>query len=142
MNTLSAFMANNAMVEENVKVVVSKRFVGEDGKPVEWEIKAIANEEDEAIRKGCTKRAAIPGKRGMYAPEIDYDLYLGRLAAACTVFPNLYDAALQDSYKVMGADVLLKRMLLPGEYAEYLAKINEINGFETSLDELVEEAKN
>ena len=61
---------------------------------------------------------------------------------ACTVFPNLNDKELQDSYKVMGADALLKTMLTPGEYAEYLTKIQEVCGFDTTMQDEVDEAKN
>ena len=67
---------------------------------------------------------------------------MGKLAARCTVYPNLNDASLQDSYGVMGADALLKKMLTAGEYAEYLMKIQEINGFDVSFEDKVEEAKN
>lgn len=42
----------------------------------------------------------------------------------------------------MGAEALLKAMLTPGEYAEYLSKIQEINGFDTAFEDLVEDAKN
>ena len=87
--SLSAFLAENATAVENVKYVVSKRFVGEDGKPVEWEIRAITGSEDEALRRACVKRALVPGRRNQYQRETDYDMYMGKLAAACTVFPNL-----------------------------------------------------
>lgn len=50
----------------------------------------------------------MPGKRNQYVPETDYNAYLGKLDARCTVFPNLDDAELQNSYGVMGADALLK----------------------------------
>jgi hypothetical protein len=33
-------------------------------------------------------------------------------------------------------------MLLPGEYAELKNKIMEVNGYDLSMDELVDEAKN
>jgi hypothetical protein len=42
----------------------------------------------------------------------------------------------------MGSDTLLKTMLTPGEYADYLTKVQEVNGFEVSFEETVEEAKN
>ena len=41
----------------------------------------------------------------------------------------------------MGAEALLKRMLSPGEYADYVLKVQEINGFQT-LQEDIDEAKN
>ncbi len=141
--SLSAFLSQNALKVENVKLAVSKRFVDADTKkPVEWEIKAITSTEDEAIRKSCAKRVPVPGKKNQYQKETDYDMYLGKLAVACTVFPNLNDQALQDSWKVMGAEALLKTMLTPGEYAEYLTRVQEVCGFDTTLQDEVDEAKN
>ncbi len=142
MNNLSAFLKQNALENENVKFVASKRFVDESGKPVEWEICGITSEEDEDIRKACTRKVQVPGKKGQFTPETDYNAYLGKLAARCTVYPNLNNAELQNSYGCMGADSLLKTMLKPGEYAEYLAKIQEVNGFDVAMEELVDEAKN
>jgi hypothetical protein len=142
MSNLSAFLAQNATKDEKIKYVASKRFVGQDKKPVEWEIKSVTSAEDETIRKACTKKVPVPGKRGQFTQETDYNQYLGKLAAACTLFPNLNDVELQNSYGVMGADALLKTMLKPGEYADYLAQVQEVNGFDTSMEELVDEAKN
>ena len=142
MGDLSCFLAQNAIKVENVKYAASKRFIGPDGKPMEWEIKCVSPEEDELLKKECTKRVPVPGKRGVFLPETDYNLYVGKLAAACTVYPELNNKELQDSYHVMGSDSLLKKMLTPGEYSEYLAKIQEINGFDIGMGELVEEAKN
>lgn len=139
--SLTAFLAKNALKTENVKFAASRRFVDEKGKPVEWEIRAMNGAEDEALRKSCTKRVPVPGKKNQYQRETDFDVYLGRLAAACTVFPNLNDKELQDSYQVMGAEALLKTMLTSGEYAGYLTKVQEVCGFEAMQDE-VDEAKN
>ena len=141
MSDFSVFMAGNALKGDTVKFVASKRFVIK-GKPVQWEIKAIDSDTDEAIRKECTKRVPIAGKRGQYNNETDTDKYIGKMCVACTVYPNLNDAELQDSYGVKGADALLKRMLLPGEYTEYKAKVMEVNGYDMSMEELVDEAKN
>lgn len=140
--SLSAFLAENALTVENVKFAASKRFMSDDGKPMLWEIKTITGTEDEALRKSCAKRVPIPGKKNQYQKETDYDMYLGKLAVACTVFPDLNNKELQDSYKVMGADALLKTMLTPGEYADYVQKVQEVCGFDTSLQDEVDEAKN
>lgn len=140
--SLSGFFAENAIKVENIKYVASKRFLDEKKKPLEWEIRSLTSQEDEDLRKECTKRIPINGRRGQFTLETDYNLYLGKLASKCTVYPNLNDAELQNSYKVMGADTLLKNMLTAGEYADYLAKIQEINGFDTSMEEMVDEAKN
>ena len=141
MSDFSVFMAGNANVNETTKDVASKRFV-QNKKPVEWELKPVSSSLDEAIRKECTKKVPIAGKRGQYTQEIDSDKYIGKLCVACTVYPNLNDAELQDSYGVKSGDELLKKMLLPGEYTEYKNKIMEVNGYDMSMEELVDEAKN
>lgn len=142
MSGLSGFLRQNAVKVENEKTVVSERFLGEDKKPLLWEIACITPAEDEDIRRECLKRVPVPGKKGQYVAEVDADLYMGRLAARCTVFPDLNDKELQDSYGVMGADSLLKAMLTPGEYAGYLNKVQALNGFDVTMDEAVEQAKN
>ena len=141
MSDFSVFMAGNVTKADTVKYVASKRF-GTKNKPVEWVIKAIDSDLDEAIRKECTKKVPIAGKRGQYTQETDTDKYIAKMCAACTVFPNLNDAELQDSYGVKSADALLKKMLLPGEYTEYKTKVMEVNGYDMSMEELVDEAKN
>ena len=140
--TLSGFFAENALKVENIKYVASKRFLDDKKKPIQWEIRSLTSKEDEELRKLCTKRVPVPNKKGQYTMETDYNLYLGKLASACTVFPDLKNAELQNSYGVMGDDNLLKTMLTAGEYAEYLSKIQEINGFDVSTEDMVEEVKN
>jgi len=142
MSDLRAFLSENAIRSDTVKYVVSKRFVDSDGKPIPWEIGCITSSEDEALRKSSTKRVPVPGKRNRFTEDLDVNLYLGQLASKCTLFPNLNDAELQSSYGVMGADALLKTMLKPGEYTDYLMKIQEVNGFDTTFEEQVDEAKN
>ena len=141
MSNFAAFMAGNATADETVKYVASKRYV-ENGKPVEWEIKAIDSDLDELLRKECTKRVPVIGKRGQYNQETDTDKYIGKLCVACTVYPDLDNAELQDFYGVKSGDALLKKMLKPGEYTEYKAKVMEVNGYDMSMEELVDEAKN
>ena len=141
MSDFAVFMAGNADKNETVKYVASKRFAVK-GKPVEWEIKSVDSDLDEAIRKECTKKVPVPGKRGQYTQEVDTDKYLAKLCVTCTVFPNLNDAELQNSYGVKDGVALLKKMLKPGEYTEYKTKVMEVNGYDMSMEDLVEEAKN
>ena len=140
-NNLTAFLSQNAIQIENTKVVVSKRFV-ENGKPIEWEVRALTAGEDEDIRRSATRKMPVPGRRGQTQPETDVNLYLAKMAAACTVYPNLMDAALQDSYNVKTPEDLLRKMLTSGEYAEYLQTVQNMNGYDVSTEELVDEAKN
>jgi hypothetical protein len=142
MSDLTAFLSQNAIKVDNEKIVVSKRFVNKDGKPMEWEIRAIDSKEDEEIRKQCTYKAKVPGKKGQFMPEFDQNKYLGEVCATSIVYPSLKNGDLQKSYGVMGETELLKTMLTPGEYTDLVTKVNEINGFDESFEEKVEAAKN
>ncbi|MDP4110176.1 MAG: phage portal protein [Bacillota bacterium] len=139
MSGLSAFLAANATPMENIKVPISDRFRDMDGSPIEWELRALPESENEALRRSCTKTVR---NRHAETEKTDYNLYLGKLVVACVVFPDLNDAALQDSYGVLGADNLVKKMLTAGEYSALLEKVQEINGFDKDMTELKDEAKN
>lgn len=137
---LSSFFRENAVKTEEVKYVVSTRFVDKNKKPVEWILKPVSSQLDEDLRRQSTIRTK--NATGQYQTDLDVNKYIGLLAVACTVYPNLNDADLQNSYAVMGADSLLKKMLLPGEYANYLLKVQEICGFDQKIDNMIKQAKN
>lgn len=143
MGGLSAFMAQNKKTVPNKKVVVSQQFVDETEKPMEWEVRCISSEENEVIQRDCMKQIPVPGKRNQYRQTVDTVLYGRKLAAACTVFPNLNDAALQDSYHVKCAEDLIVKMLdNPGEYAAYIEYLMDLCAPNQSIGDLVDEAKN
>ena len=139
--TLEAFLKKNKRVRGNVEYAVSKDFVDEGGLPVKWVLRAISTAENERIREDCTRE--VQEKGGGYRARVDTGAYMAKLAAACVVEPNLYDAALQDSYGVKTPEALLKEMVdSPGEYAELMRFISKLNGFDGELGEEVDQAKN
>lgn len=140
--SLSAFLAQNAKQIENKNIIASKRFTDENGEPMKWEITCITAGENQQLRKSCTKNIPVPGgKRGQFTQSFDTAAYQAKLAAKCTVFPDLNDAELQESYGVMGAEQLVAAMLNSGEYDEYISAILDHNGF-ADLSEEIDEAKN
>ncbi len=140
--TLSAFFAQNAKKIDNVMFAASPRFTDPDtGKPMEWEICCITAKENAAIRKSCMRQIPVPGRKGQFTQDFDAHAYLAKVSVRCTVFPNLDDAELQNSYGVMGAEQLITTMLSAGEFEDYSTKVLEVNGFQTG-EEMVEEAKN
>lgn len=133
---LVAFLKQNKKTTDTVKFAASKAFVDENGKPVEWEIKPLKSREADKIRSECNTY----GKGGKV--KSDTAKFNRAVAATCTVFPNLNDAELQDSYGVMGAEELITEMLdKDGEFQAYVKKCLEVSGYENNA-ELVEEAKN
>lgn len=142
MSNLRLFLKQNKKVKENTKYAATKSLVDENGEPLLWEIRPITTKEDEKLRDECTREVPIPGKPNMYRYKFDATEYMRKLAVASIVFPNLYDAELQDSYGVKTPEDLLKEMIDdPGEYNELLLFIQNFNGF-SALDDKVEEAKN
>lgn len=142
MSTFSAFFAQNKLKPETEKLAVSKNFVDENGKPLEWELRVLSAKEDIDIRRASTRKVKAPGKTGATSQEFDVNVYLSKMTAASVVYPDLNDAELQNSYKVMGAEALLEAMLTAGEYIALSGKVAELNGFNESVEELAEEAKN
>ena len=127
--SLKAFLRQNAIKPENVKVAISDRFLGEDGKPELWELRPISESHHLKIKDSCMRRSSR--KRG--APDLDSSLYNLRLMAASVVYPDLKDAELQASYGVVGGEELLKTMLLPGETLDLLLRVLSDNLFDRAL---------
>lgn len=142
MSGLSAFFADNALKGEKIEYVASKRFLDEKKKPIKWILKTIDSTREEEIRKDCTRRIEINKKRGQYTKEVDSDKFAATMVVECVEFPNLNSKELQDSYGVMSANDLVKKMLLPGEYTNLAEKVQEINGYDITQDELAEDVKN
>ena len=139
--SLSAFMRPNVAEIQNARFAPSPRFVGEDGKPVEWEIRCISADEYARIRSGCIRQVPVPGKKNQFTQQLDTYTFQARVAAACTVFPDLTNAELQDSWGVTKPEDLVGAMLIGGEFDDYITEVFEVNGFKAE-DELVDEAKN
>lgn len=136
MSGLSAFLKQNKKGVDNVKFVASKRFVDENGNAIEWEIKPITSKRADMIREACTKQS---GKNF----KVDSKKFNKMIAVECTVFPDLNNVELQNSYGVMGAENLIQELLdVDGEYQGYINKILDVCGYTKSEQELVDEAKN
>ena len=69
--SLSAFMRPNVAEIKNASFAPSPRFVGEDGKPVEWEIRCISADEYARIRSGCIRQVPVPGKKNQFTAQLN-----------------------------------------------------------------------
>jgi hypothetical protein len=135
MNSLAAFL-HPAKVE-NKKVVISNRFV-ENGKPVEWEIRAISEKENGSLERKCTK---VDRKTGVQ--QLDRVAFGHALAAAGVVFPDLNNAELQKAYGTLGAENVLEKMLTVGEFAKLTEEVSKLSGLDTDdINEQIDEVKN
>lgn len=122
--------------DETAEVIISKRFVGEDGKPVPFKIKAITQEENERLVKQSQKPAP-GGKRG--ERRLDNTEYGNRLVVAATVMPDFTSEELCKGFGTLDPLEVPGKMLLSGEFAKLSRAIMELSGFD---DDLEEAAKN
>lgn len=139
MGVLEAFL-HPITVEETKKVEISKRFVGEDGKPVPFEIKTIPQGENSQLIKKYTRRKLVNGS----TTEIfDTTGYTNALIVECTVQPDFQDSRMCEAYGVLDPMMVPGKMLLSGEYSALVGEIMKLNGFDAdSLLRDEEEAKN
>ena len=143
MGNLTLFLKKNKKSKVNTFYAATKSLCDANGEPLKWEIKALTTKQSEDIRTECTVEVPVTGKPGMYRPKVDTKLYVAKLIASCVVFPDLYNAELQDSYGVRTPEDLLKEMVDdPVEYDKLAEFIQNFNGLDESLSEKVEEAKN
>lgn len=135
MNSLAAFL--HPVKVENKKVVISKRFV-DDGKPVEWELRAVSESENGALERKYTKTDRKTGVQ-----QLDRVGFGHALTAAGVVYPDLTDAELQKAYGTLGAENVLEKMLTVGEFAKLSEEVSTLSGLDMGdIGELTEQAKN
>ena len=77
--SLSAFL--NPVKYENKKVVISKRFVDENGNAEEWELQPLNENEVEKIRKAA-------GANVKQADNASKEQYMSELCAKCEECPT------------------------------------------------------
>ena len=143
MSKFSRFMKANKITKENTTFAPTKSLVDENGEPLLWTLKHLSTKENDNIRDDCMIEVPVKGKPNMYRPKLDTSKYIAKIICACVIEPNLYDKDLQDSYGVMTPEDLLKEMVDdPGEYQAFASFVQDFNGFNTTLEDKVEEAKN
>ena len=108
------FYRENRKDREEREVLLTDRLA-KDGGQMLFRIRPMSQRENESIWKRCSE---------------DEKRYEGAVLAESVVFPDLKDAELQNSYGVVGAERLLKKLLLAGEYDRLRMAAEEINGGE------------
>ena len=106
------FYRENRTDRQEREVLLSDRLA-QDGGQMLFRIRPMSQRENEDIWRRCGE---------------DEKRYEGAVLAESVVFPDLKDAALQNSYGVVGAERLLEKLLLAGEYDRLRMAVEEING--------------
>ena len=108
------FYRENRKDRQEREVLLSDRLA-KDGGQMLFRIRSMSQRENADIWKRCGE---------------DENRYEGAVLAESVVFPDLKDAALQNSYGVAGAERLLGKLLLAGEYDRLRKAVECINGGE------------
>ena len=138
MSNLKAFL-HPVQSADTQEVIVSKRFVGEDGKPAPFKIRPLSQEENNRITKQ-SMRLVKGGKRG--EKELDNIKYASCLIVEATVEPDFRNEEMCKAYGTMDPIEVPGKMLLAGEYNRLMNAVMELSGFTKDDEELDEEAKN
>ncbi len=143
MSKFSRFMKANKIAKPNEKYAPTTTLQDENGEPLKWEFRQISSKENDELRESCTIDVQVKGKPNLYRPKVKTAEYLAKLIVKSTVYPDLYDTELQNSYGVMTPEELLYAMVdNAGEYQELTVWMQKYQGFSKSFDEMVDEAKN
>lgn len=116
--------------EDVRKSVFMKRF------GIDFEVRALEPAEVNQITQRATRFTSKKEK------VFDDDLFNYLTIAKACIVPNWEDKELQEGLGVSTATDAIKKRLLFGEVATLLQTIAELNGFDQSDEDQVEQAKN
>lgn len=126
MNIEQFFLENtDKITTRNIKI--SDRFKSE------FTIRPITERQNYDVKKKSRK---------LNDKTLDIDDYIYNLVCECTVFPDLKNEALQNSYGVIGEKNLIKNMLTAGEFLILLDEVESICGFNFDIEKESEKLKN
>lgn len=132
MSSLSAFL-NPVQVQETRDIVISKRFVGEEGSPVPFRIRSLTQAENEALRKRSMKTRRVNGQAQEYLDSAEFS---SRMIVAATVEPDFSSKELCDAYGALDPLMVPGKMLLAGEYAALMSAITDLCGFSDTAEDV------
>lgn len=139
MSRLNAFL-HPVELGEVKEVIISSRFKDEAGNPVPFTIRAITQEQNDALTAKCRRVQKVRGQRQEY---LDAAQLNRELIVAATLEPDFSSAEVCEAYGTKIPTQVPGKMLLAGEYDALLREIMALSGFDAGAAEALEdEAKN
>lgn len=136
MSNLSAFL-HPVTVQEEKEIVISRRFLDEDGNPAKFKIRSITQDEADALLKQSTR--TVKKRDGSLGRTVDDQDFNRRLIVAATLVPDFRSTELCGAYGVMDPLMVPGKMLFSGEFSNLLREILDLSGLGGSVED---EAKN
>lgn len=136
MSNLSAFL-HPVTVQEEKEIVISRRFLDEDGSPAKFKIRSITQDEADALLKQSTR--TVKKRDGSLERTVDDQDFNRRLIVAATLVPDFKSTELCGAYGVLDPLMVPGKMLFSGEFSNLLREILDLSGLGGSVED---EAKN
>lgn len=136
MSRLNDFLRPIQVTEEK-EIFVSDRFKDENGDPIPFKIRALTQEQADAITKQSTK---VTMKNGIRQENFDASEFNRRLVIAGTVDPDFSSTQVCQACGVLDPTLVPGKTLLSGEFARLREAITRLSGFD--VDGVEQEAKN
>ena len=143
MSNLKQFLKGNKKKKENTTFAATQSLLDEKGNPLPWVVRPIDSRKYEELQEKCSYEEQVTGKAGQFRTKLNGTKFINELMVAATVEPDLFNAELQDSYDVKEPSDLLYELLDdPQEYNAYAEFVQKYSGYDKTLQEKVDEAKN
>lgn len=129
---LKRLLKGNVLDPGIVEYEPSPRITNEDGTPGVWLLRALTNEEVDAINERCTTVVKDRKTGQVVSQSVNLDKLSQDVLLQALVEPSLADLEdgdIQDSWGAYTPYDVLRKMLKPGELAELGKKVQEICGY-------------
>ncbi len=137
---LSFFMPSKAKQVEVEETPISKRFTDDKGNIIPFKMRPITTERIDQIEALNTRKTRFKGQQ---QEKVDYARFIAQVAVETTIYPDFRSEELRQAYKTEDPIEVAKSVLhVGGEYTNWISKASEINGFDDTLEDLEEAAKN
>ena len=139
----SQFMRENKLAQPNLFYAPTASLLDENGEPLKWEFRRISSEQNSRLRDECLINEPNPKNPKAFIRTLKTAKYFEKMIVASTVFPDLYDSGLQDSYGVNTPEKLLYALVDdPGEFDRLVRFVQQLNGMDESFGDKIDQAKN
>lgn len=138
MSGLDAFL-NPAYTQETVEIVISDRFLDENGKPVPFKLRSLSQNEMQRLQKKSYTDQMVNGKKSKVLDEF---LYLDNCLVESVIYPNFKAHELCERYGTEDPVTLPRLMLLKREYEKLARAMMKLNGVDDDDIDLGEVTKN
>lgn len=120
-------------LERTAELVISDRFVDENGEPLKFIMKSMPQAKLQSILKNATKEARAKAGKGKAGSDID-EAVQNRITAVCIVEscvqPDFKQTDICEAYGTVDPYQVPERMLNAGEYkklSDMFLNLNELN---------------